>query len=182
MIYTCNSCNAELTYDNWPPSWKMKGNMRCTDCLKKTNTKNNPKHNPQRMFVNGKYILKSHPLYKPGNYRTFNDAAFSVLFNEKSENAKEGYVYVISNTSWPSWYKIGMAIDAEDRLNSYQTSSPFRNYVLEYSRHFVNRRSAESIAHRNIGKVAEIVKGEWFYVDKKTAINIIEEIVNETNT
>ena len=75
-----------------------------------------------------------------------------------------------------------MAIDAEDRLNSYQTSSPFRNYVLEYSRHFVNRRSAESIAHRNIGKVAEIVKGEWFYVDKKTAINIIEEIVNETNS
>ena len=75
-----------------------------------------------------------------------------------------------------------MAIDAEDRLNSYQTSSPFRDYVLDYSKYFSNRRNAEAIAHRNIGKVAQIVKGEWFYVYKKTAIKIIEEIVDEANT
>ena len=98
------------------------------------------------------------------------------------DTAKDGYVYIISNPIWVGWCKIGMAIDAEDRLNSYQTSSPFRDYVLDYSKYFSNRRNAEAIAHRNIGKVAQIVKGEWFYVYKKTAINIIEEIVDEANT
>ena len=98
------------------------------------------------------------------------------------DTAKDGYVYIISNPIWCGLYKIGMAIDAEDRLNSYQTSSPFRDYVLDYSKYFSNRRNAEAIAHRNIEKVADKRQGEWFNVSKATAINIIEEIIDETNT
>ena len=75
-----------------------------------------------------------------------------------------------------------MAIDAEDRLNSYQTSDPFRNYVLEYSKYFSNRRNAEAIAHKNIGRISVKRRGEWFYLNLGDAKNIIEEIVDETNT
>ena len=39
--------------------------------------------NKTRMFVNGKYIPKTHPLHKPGRYKTFEGAAFASL---------EGYI------------------------------------------------------------------------------------------
>ena len=37
----------------------------------------------------------------------------------RAETQKEGYVqrYYEANPAWPEWVKIGMAIDAEDRLN-----------------------------------------------------------------
>jgi hypothetical protein len=43
---------------------------------------------------------------------------------------KQGFVYAIVNPAWPNYVKIGSAIDVYDRLNSYQTSSPFRDYRL----------------------------------------------------
>ena len=55
-----------------------------------SNPKHNPKNNPKRMFVNGKYVPKSHPLYKAGNYSSFEDAAFSSL--EKYQSSTEGQV------------------------------------------------------------------------------------------
>jgi len=39
-------------------------------------------------------------------------------------------VYVLVNPAFPGWCKIGMAVDAEDRLKQYQTSSPYRDYEL----------------------------------------------------
>ena len=48
---------------------------------------------------------------------------------------KDGYVYILTNPAWPDWVKVGMAIDAEDRCNSYQTSSPYRDYQLHYQVH-----------------------------------------------
>lgn len=117
------------------------------------------KKNKNRMFVNGKYVPQSHPLWKAGRYKSFDEAAFSGLQNY--ELSTEGQVYIITNSAWPEWVKIGMAIDAEDRLNGYQTSSPFRNYKLMYSVSTNDRRKAESAAHKAAEKVAER-KGEWF--------------------
>tara|TARA_E500000305_G_scaffold97006_1_gene87394 strand:+ start:2841 stop:3374 length:534 start_codon:yes stop_codon:yes gene_type:complete len=99
------------------------------------------------------------------------------------DRQKDGYVYIISNPSWQGWYKVGRAVDAEDRLNSYQTSSPFRDYVLRYSKYFSDRMLAESIAHNNVGKIADQRKGEWFKVSQQDdVVNIIEEIIDETDT
>ncbi|MBE8233383.1 MAG: hypothetical protein HAW67_06565, partial [Endozoicomonadaceae bacterium] len=45
----------------------------------------------------------------------------------------EKYVYIISNAkAFPGLFKIGIAKDPKKRLNAYQTSSPDRNYKLEY--------------------------------------------------
>ena len=63
-----------------------------------------------KMFVNGKYISKFHPLYRPGRYKGFTDAAFSSLKNY--ESSKEGQVYVLCNPAFPNWCKVGMAVDA----------------------------------------------------------------------
>ena len=65
--------------------------------------KDNPesvwKRDQTKMFVNGKYISKSHPLHKPGRYKTFTDAAFDSL--AKYELSKEGQVYIITNPNFP---------------------------------------------------------------------------------
>ena len=133
----------------------------------------NKKTNPDRMYVNGKYIPQSHPLHKPGRYETFEDAAFSSL--EKYESSTEGQVYVITNPNFPEWVKVGMAIDAEDRLNNYQTSSPFRDYSLVASWDVTDRRLAESEAHKALQKVHER-KFEWFNCTPEQAREVVEEI------
>ncbi len=128
--------------------------------------------NHTRMFVNGKYIPKSHPLYKVGNYKSFDDAAFSSLSNYNK--SKEGEVYAIVNKAWDGWVKIGMAVDAEDRLNSYQTSSPHRDYILIHKEFFSDRRRAEAQAHREARKVAKKHNSEWFKLDVYTATLILK--------
>ncbi len=140
--------------------------------------KNNPETmrswNKTRMWVNGKYVSQSHPLHKPGRYKNFEDAAFSSL--AKYESSVEGQVYVIVNPSFPEWVKVGMAIDSEDRLNNYQTSSPFRNYVLNYKWNVSDRRAAESEAHTELQKLYER-RSEWFKCTPEQAQEVVSGIV-----
>ena len=129
------------------------------------------------MFVNGKYIPKSRPLHKPGKYKTFEDAAFSSL--AKYESSKEGQVYIITNPNFPEWVKVGMAIDSEDRLNNYQTSSPFRDYELFASWSVADRRSAESDAHALLEKLYERA-GEWFNCTPEQAGEALWELMERS--
>ena len=173
-MFTCNKCGTALNDTNWAPSWRSVGRKECSACHQRHNNTSNPKHNNKRMYVNGKYIAKTHPLYKPGRYKTFNDAAFEGTY--KLENIKEGYVYVITNKAFPGWVKIGMAIDAEDRLNGYQTSSPYRDYVLEHSVYTNNRRKAEKEAHKKAAKLCTDSNSEWFKLTVEQAINILDNL------
>ncbi len=128
----------------------------------------------RQMYVNGKYVSQKHPLYKAGRFKTFEGAAFASL--EGYEKSTEGHVYIISNPCWDGWIKVGMAVDAEDRCNGYQTSSPFRDYKLCYTKYFKDRRSAEQMAHKELKKISVKYKGEWFKVSIKEATNLIQEI------
>lgn len=134
------------------------------------------KKNTTRMFVDGKYIPQSHPLHKPGRYKSFNDAAFSSFENLPS--TKEGYVYVISNPAWPEWVKVGMAIDANDRCSSYQTSSPLRDYILHCAISSEDRRKDESTAHKLLDGISSDRRGEWFKVSVDKATDCITGIRN----
>lgn len=143
-------------------------------------TTNNPetkrKENNLQMYVNSKYISKAHPLHKPGRYKNFEDAAFSSL--AKYETSVEGQVYVIVNPSFPEWVKVGMAIDSEDRLNGYQTSSPFRDYMLNYKWDVNDRRAAESEAHTELQKLYER-RSEWFKCTPEQAQEVVSGIVGK---
>ena len=128
----------------------------------------------RQMYVNGKYIPMSHPLHKAGRYNNFNDAAFLSL--QKDIKVKEGYVYAISNPAWPEWVKIGMAVDAEDRLNAYQTGSPSRDYILIHSIPSKDRAKTEREAH-NIASTNSTRLGEWFKISDKDVINILDSLI-----
>lgn len=170
----CNQCNVELVLDeNYKQYRYDQRDYTCMSCY--SNFKK--QEHAENMYVNGKYIPRSHPLYKPGRYKTFEDAAFSSL--SKYTTSVEGQVYIITNKAWKGWVKVGMAVDSEDRCNQYQTSSPFRDYKLKYKKFFTDRRKAETIAHALCTKKAKEKKGEWFKLDINTAISCIEKIIIE---
>ena len=185
----CDHCNVELVAGykgeggNWSPYYAKVNWKTCKPCFNKNYMKGNyTSRNTNRMWVNGKYIPKSHPLHKPGRYKTFSDAAFDGTY--KLDSIKEGYVYAITNPAWPGWVKIGMAIDADDRCNGYQTSSPFRDYTLEHMIVTNNRRAAETEAHKLANKMAVETRGEWFKLDIEQAKTILDKcsVVEETKS
>ena len=142
--------------------------------------KDNPeavkRRDASRVFINNKEVLKKNPMhsmFKPGRYKTIGDAVFET---SGLNSVMEGHVYIITNSAWPDWVKIGMAVDAEDRLNSYQTSSPFRDYKIEHVVTTNNRRSAEAEAHKEAAKIAEEQRGEWFKISIEQAKNILNNI------
>jgi hypothetical protein len=64
-----------------------------------------------------------------------------------ADNISAGYVYLITNPAWTDFVKIGSSIDVMDRLNSYQTSSPLRDYKLEDYYFVWDRRKEETDLH-----------------------------------
>ena len=170
----CKRCGVKLTDSNWNPSWKRRNIIKCSSCNNPNRTKYNPVSNPNRMYVNGKYVPKSHPLYKAGRYKNFESAAFSAL--EGYEKSNVGYVYAVCNPAWEGWYKVGMAVDAADRCSGYQTSSPFRDYKVSYSKYFEDRREAEKLAHAELKENKIEHANEWFKTDLKTIKTIIKNI------
>jgi len=154
-------------------SFKKRNQRICKSCYR---SNFNSKNGPQRLYINGVYIPKDdprHKVFKPGNYKNINDAVFS---QSSINQIQEGYVYVITNKAWPDWVKIGMAIDAEDRLNGYQTSSPHRDYVLEHSVYSNDRRKSEQQAHTRATKIALETNGEWFKLTVEQAIEVLNNL------
>ena len=143
--------------------------------------KDNPdavrKRDAQRMYVNGKEISKKHPLHKPGRFKSLDDA----WSHSKIESTEQGDVYVITNSAWPEWVKVGKASIAEDRLNGYQTSSPFRDYKIVAKLATEDRHAKEREMHRIFEHFAKERKGEWFKIDKVTAIKLFNYQIKGEN-
>ena len=97
---------------------------------------------------------------------------------EAYNKTKEGYVYIITNPAWEGWVKIGMAVDAEDRCKAFQTSSPHRDYQLEYCAYFNNRRLAEDKVHKKMVKISKDNTSEWFKTTVIDDIKVIERVVH----
>ena len=144
---------------------------RCRDCASEIDTVYDA---TTRMYVNGKRIPKSHPLWKPGRYKALDDAWSHTEIDQRSV---DGEVYIVRSPAHPNWLKVGKAVNSEERLNGYQTASPHRDYVLEYYEYFENRHQAESAIHRMLEKHKDCHdrKNEWF----KTYIPTIKEVMNE---
>jgi len=175
----CNTCGKELTDTNWSASWSSINRKQCKQCSANYNSSSNS----SRMYVNGKYVSQKHPLYKPGKYKSFNDAAFSSLVNYVLST--EGEVYILKNPAWKNWYKIGKAIESTDRCNGYQTGSPHRDYELVTYKKFKHRGVAEKMAHSLAEGLSRKRAKEWFYIenldkeDFDKMLNLIDGLIEE---
>lgn len=163
---TCHMCGQTKFAEYFSKDKNRKNNLRkhCKECRNYEMA--------QRMFVDGKYISIYHPLYKPGRYKTLADA----WSHKEIERVDHGHVYIISNPAWESWYKVGKAVDAEDRLRGYQTSSPMRDYELLYSKKFGNRHKAEKEVHNRLISLDVDSQGEWFYTNYSVITKAIEDV------
>ena len=153
----CIVCDVELTDKNWYPSRVKKKEYNCIPChnLKRLKAKAKEKNFPPNLMARiiGMKVYKDY------------------------EKIKEGQVYIMCNPSFRNWCKVGMAVDAEDRLKQYQTSSPHRDYELVKCYNTSNRRETETKAHAELEKHYKR-KGEWFmctgYNDQKILDAMLE--------
>ena len=158
----CTKCSVDLISAqedngyNWRPARVARHHYICISC-----------HNQEKSYY---YYLRKFKNSKK-KIESFN-AEYVSRFNQ----IKEGFVYILTNPAWKGWIKVGMAVDAEDRCNAYQTGSPYRDYVVQYKRFFKNRRSAEEKAHDLLSGISTESNGEWFKINKNDAKGIIKTI------
>lgn len=184
----CISCKVKLTDLNWYESAQKVKTHLCISCYV---LKNKSRLTIQGTRVQlGNPIHPYHEIYKTNGVVSAYEA-MGILTSKTNNTSLEfikkesiamfdkvsyGEVYIITNPAWKGWIKIGMAIEAEDRLKGYQTSSPLRDFKLKFKKYFDNRRIAEQQAHSLCAKKAIKRKGEWFKVDLKIAKDIINNM------
>lgn len=88
---------------------------------------------------------------------------------------KTGYLYIIRNQAWPDWVKVGVTDNLKKRLQTYQTSSPFRDYILEYSIHHPKYLIAEKKIKETMKYFATDIKNEWFKINLDMAKDRLDE-------
>ncbi len=86
----------------------------------------------------------------------------------------EGLVYLIGNRAWPTHTKVGMTIDLDKRLDSYQTSDPYRSYYVKHYEFVLERRNAERQILNDYG--VNIENGEW--LNNVNANEVIKSLAN----
>lgn len=93
----------------------------------------------------------------------------------KASDIKAGHVYLISNPAFPLHYKVGVSFDAHKRLSSYQTYSPYRDFVLEKYDFVIDKFKTEKLllAHPLLTKE----NGEW--VKKDNAKLIFDDLATD---
>lgn len=90
-----------------------------------------------------------------------------------------GYLYIISNENFPGWLKVGTTKDLTKRLQTYQTASPHRNYVLEYSLFHPEYLEAEKRIKDTMKYFAKRIRNEWYEVDLLVAKVRLDEQLEE---
>ena len=86
-----------------------------------------------------------------------------------------GYLYIITNNAWPGYIKVGVTKNLKSRLKSYQTCSPYRDYVLRYSLYHPDYLVAERRIKDTMRPFAKSIKNEWFEVDYQVAVTRLTE-------
>ena len=74
-----------------------------------------------------------------------------------------GWIYVITNPIWGSWVKIGVTRNLKKRLSSYNTSSPHKDFFIEWFKFHENARELETFIHNDdvLGRHRGLSK-EWY--------------------
>lgn len=77
----------------------------------------------------------------------------------KLKDCKEGLVYLIANPAWADYLKIGMTIDLNARIKSYQTYDPFQRFYVKNYEFCIDRRAAEKELLEKFN--FHLSSGEW---------------------
>ena len=93
-----------------------------------------------------------------------NLVSFKTDIPKRTDTGADGriqkYVYIISHKNYPNEYKVGIAKNVDNRLNSYQTSDPNREYKEEYRFLTPHFRETERYIHQKYDNKHEWVTGK----------------------
>jgi tRNA 2-selenouridine synthase SelU len=92
---------------------------------------------------------------------------------------KLGYLYIVTNTAFPGWVKVGTTYNLKERLHVYQTCDPYRRYKLVYSLHHPDFRVAEQKLKTSMKHFALEIKNEWYRIDLEMAKSRLVEQLEE---
>lgn len=103
----------------------------------------------------------------------------STRVSRSKKITREGYIYIIRNKAWKNYYKIGKAVDVNNRLNTYNTGSPLRDYeIIYYSKLFKKPHIWEYEIKDEFGEFIVDSDYEWYkFSDKK-----LKEVINYIET
>lgn len=87
------------------------------------------------------------------------DYISDIKVKSNKNSIKCGIVYVITNESFPGYYKVGITMDLDSRLKTYQTYDPFRRFKVEHYSFVSDRASVEK--HLLDKFKLDISTGEW---------------------
>lgn len=148
----CTECSTELEEG---VNWSAKGgHLFCRTCF-------NERYNKRRMYLGGKYVSFKSQVHKSGVFKNLDDAWSHKELDNKNIS---GEIYIITNDAFKGWCKVGMSINAVDRLRAYQTCSPHRDYRLYSSFSTEDRHTAEKEVHEMLNNLFT-KKNEWFKAD-----------------
>jgi len=82
-------------------------------------------------------------------------------------------LYLITNTAFEGWVKVGRARDVVKRLKSYQTSSPYRDFEIKFSVEVEDIAAIERYIYPKYN-----FKNEWVEVDYKVLMKDIIDYLN----
>lgn len=88
----------------------------------------------------------------------------------------EGFIYSLTNPAWPAWVKVGMTIDYEKRLTTYNIYDPNSAFTIKMLRYVTNRREAEQRLLFEMKKYASAVQGEWFKINESILMETFYQI------
>ena len=88
--------------------------------------------------------------------------------DRKKVKPKPGHIYGVVNKAWPQWVKVGRATNVEQRIMSYQTCSPYRDYEIAWSFPVDNMYEAERKVHRAMSPIA-LQNNEWYGISADRA-------------
>ena len=99
---------------------------------------------------------------------------------KKKQENPYGYVYVVFNPAWSEWYGVGKCDhNHEGRLAGYNVSSPLRDFRFLHLRKCNEPKILEDKVLEKLRKLTSIHGHEWFMLDFKTIVDIIEETYEE---
>lgn len=87
----------------------------------------------------------------------------------------EGLVYIITNPAWADFVKIGMTIDLDDRIKSYQTYSPLKDFKVEKYNFVLNRRREE----KELLKLVPNYESEWVSIKYKDRLYEFIDLIHK---
>lgn len=96
------------------------------------------------------------------------------MANKKYKN-QPGYLYIVTNTAFPSWCKIGITTNLKERLHLYQTCDPHRGYKLVYSLYHPLYKEAEKKIKEAIKPFAKNIRNEWCEMDLSMCRSRLQE-------